>query len=488
MTIDYVVKKKAIDLHLQGRGRNEICRILNSQKMKISEATITHLIQDWKRHHQDSNSESSSQLNESGQVQYQTSVSSIPQKEQQQEDKTQETITISPKTPQCTAINIGMPIIADTGSPSSNNIPHYGDGLKPEPAKPDPDSKTFSGAPLSFFLNKVVSSTAATIITTDTAATANHSISSNLVNFIETDEDTPSPSRSPSSNLHPSTFPGPGLQNLPSPDQELRGLHSFIKDPETEMQVNIEPDVNIKCIKKNQDVTPQDETTEEEEFEQSQPGSPLPDSEMDWDSDENWQRRFFRTILDERKKREEQLRELNKEKQNLTQERYDFEEQKRQIRQTLEKLSEVESLISSAKQLKDIGIGFDQALVWIDCIKEKAEIERIDLRTATWKLAQDLRAMRELGGLSKAIQDAIQQLAMLNMVNEQQKRAIVTSVDLQKAGMTEDEIAKLVKLVGRWNSNTGVGNGGNNTTNNGNNDPNTILKLDDKLNLYKREH
>ena len=161
MTIDYVVKKQAIDLHLQGRGRKEICRILNGQKMRISEATITHLIQDWKRQHQDSNSESSSQLNESRQVQYQTSVSSIPQKEQQQEDKTQETITISPKTPQCTAINIGMPIIADTGSPSSNNTPHYGEGLKPDLAKSEPDSKN-SGAPLSFFLNKIVSSSTAT--------------------------------------------------------------------------------------------------------------------------------------------------------------------------------------------------------------------------------------------------------------------------------------------------------------------------------------
>jgi hypothetical protein len=60
MTIDYVVKKKAIDLHLQGRARNEIARILNSQKMKISEATITHLIQDWNRQqqkHEDNNSE-----------------------------------------------------------------------------------------------------------------------------------------------------------------------------------------------------------------------------------------------------------------------------------------------------------------------------------------------------------------------------------------------------------------------------------------------
>ncbi|MGA9153558.1 MAG: hypothetical protein WBZ36_23510 [Candidatus Nitrosopolaris sp.] len=59
------------------------------------------------------------------------------------------------------------------------------------------------------------------------------------------------------------------------------------------------------------------------------------------------------------------------------------------------------------------GIGFDQALVWIDCIKEKAEIERIDLRTATWKLIQDLRAYRDLGGLSKAIQDATRAIDIL---------------------------------------------------------------------------
>ena len=58
----------------------------------------------------------------------------------------------------------------------------------------------------------------------------------------------------------------------------------------------------------------------------------------------------------------------------------------------------MEELIPSAKQLKETGISFDQAFVWIDCIREKAEIERIDLTTATWKLAQDLRLYRELGG------------------------------------------------------------------------------------------
>jgi hypothetical protein len=50
------------------------------------------------------------------------------------------------------------------------------------------------------------------------------------------------------------------------------------------MQINIES--GVKYI--NQYVTTQDETTEEEEEFESQPQSLLPDSETDWDSDENW--------------------------------------------------------------------------------------------------------------------------------------------------------------------------------------------------------
>jgi cellobiose phosphorylase len=74
--------------------------------------------------------------------------------------------------------------------------------------------------------------------------------------------------------------------------------------------------------------------------------------------------------------------------------------------------------------LKNIGISFDQALVWIDCIKEVAQKEGIDERTAAWKLADILRSFKDLCGLENAIQQANQQLAMLNMVNAQQKRAI----------------------------------------------------------------
>ena len=48
MTMDYVVKQK----YLSGHGRNEN---LNSQKIRISEATVTHLIRDWKNRQQQHN-------------------------------------------------------------------------------------------------------------------------------------------------------------------------------------------------------------------------------------------------------------------------------------------------------------------------------------------------------------------------------------------------------------------------------------------------
>ena len=130
------------------------------------------------------------------------------------------------------------------------------------------------------------------------------------------------------------------------------------------------------------------------------------------------------------------------------------------------KLAEVAELIPSAKALKDIGMGFEQAIVFIDCIKEKAQKETIDEKTAAWKLAQELRQWQEFGGLEKAISTATNQLSLLNTTLEQQKQAIATLVHLQKMGITEAEIGQLVKLVGGW-SQSGVSknDGGNMTTN-----------------------
>ena len=80
-----------------------------------------------------------------------------------------------------------------------------------------------------------------------------------------------------------------------------------------------------------------------------------------------------------------------------------------------------------------------------------------------------LKNWQELGGLENAIHNAKNQLALLNTTLEDQKVAIATLVSLQKMGMSEIEISRLVKLVNGW----GKGNG--NFANG--------LELDSRLNL-----
>ena len=45
----------------------------------------------------------------------------------------------------------------------------------------------------------------------------------------------------------------------------------------------------------------------------------------------------------------------------------------------------------------------------------------VDERTATWRLAEDLKNWQELGGFENAIQNAKNQLTLLNMTLEEQQ-------------------------------------------------------------------
>ena len=81
-------------------------------------------------------------------------------------------------------------------------------------------------------------------------------------------------------------------------------------------------------------------------------------------------------------------------------------------------------MLRLAKQLQDIGIGFDLALPWIETIHEKAEAWKMDLRTASYRVAQDLRLYRQVDSLQKSIHQMQQRFAMLTMLTIQKERAL----------------------------------------------------------------
>jgi orotate phosphoribosyltransferase-like protein len=188
---------------------------------------------------------------------------------------------------------------------------------------------------------------------------------------------------------------------------------------------------------------------------------------IDWDS--NHQTRFVKWVMYEKKLRQGEERKIQEQWGGLLQERNSLEDLKRDLDARETKLSEVKDLIPSAAELKSMGVEFSHAIAWINVIREYASKKMVDERTATWKLAEDLKNWQELGGFENVIQNAKNQLALLNMTLEDQKAAIATLVNLQKMGMSEIEISRLVKLVNGW----GKGNG--NFANG--------LELDSRLNL-----
>jgi hypothetical protein len=255
------------------------------------------------------------------------------------------------------------------------------------------------------------------------------------------------------------------------------------EDLETEMS---------KQATNQDDVNSQSASPEEEErgFEQSQPRSRLPDPEnppvdQDWDPDESYQTRLWNRIMIERRIRREELllieqqrQELNIERQQIAQIRSIIDQQKYDLEVRQNKMIEYESLIPSARELRNCGISLELILPYLSAINEKAVAENIDLKTAANNLVYDIREYRQLGTLQDSIKQVKQQLSVLNAFNEQQKLAVTTLINLQLAGFSEKDTNELIGLIAAWNK-SGIGVPGF-SQGNGRSSMNGF-KLDDKL-------
>ena len=61
-------------------------------------------------------------------------------------------------------------------------------------------------------------------------------------------------------------------------------------------------------------------------------------------------------------------------------------------------------------------------------------------KTASYRVAQDLRLYRQVDSLQKGIEQMQQTLTMLNMLAMQEERALMVLMELQYRGVTLDEI------------------------------------------------
>src|SRR5215469_2640092 len=264
--------------------------------------------------------------------------------------------------------------------------------------------------------------------------------------------------------------------------------------PSEDFETEMSKQANIETNAINQDhVDSQNAAPEEEErgFEQQlRPRSPLPDAEnssidQDWNPDESYQTRFWDRIMIERRRRQEEFslieqhrQELNIEKQQIAHIRNIIDQQKNDLEVRQNKMIEYESLIPSARELRNCGITLELILPYLSAINERALAEVMDLKTAANNLVNDIQEYRQLGTLQSIIKRVKEQLSVLNAFNEQQKLAVTTLINLQLAGLSEKDINELIGLVTAWNKSgkgvPGFSQGNGRSSMNG-------FKLDDKL-------
>jgi hypothetical protein len=149
---------------------------------------------------------------------------------------------------------------------------------------------------------------------------------------------------------------------------------------------------------------------------------------VNWDPDDEQlvRTRFLKIMLDERKRRHDDLQLIQRQRQELVEQRMQIDQAFRTIdkaRSNLEareaKIVEVQDILPSARKLKDSGMDLHQALVFINIIQQKAEEEKIDLKSAAYRLEEELTNYRRLGGIQKSIERANQQLAIIEAFTAQ---------------------------------------------------------------------
>jgi transposase-like protein len=147
---------------------------------------------------------------------------------------------------------------------------------------------------------------------------------------------------------------------------------------------------------------------------------------------------------------------LRKERMELDEERLAFEA----------RLATVKDVLPLAEQITRLEMGISELLAFHTAVYEKADMERIPLDTAAYKIVEDIRNYSQLGGLKKEQNRLQQQIFMSNMIMTTREQALVSLMRLQALGVTDMEIKNMAQLMDFDSMSLAKGNNGN-TKNNG---------------------
>jgi hypothetical protein len=112
------------------------------------------------------------------------------------------------------------------------------------------------------------------------------------------------------------------------------------------------------------------------------------------------------------------------------------------------RMEEVKETLPWARQMLELGVSFEEFFVFINIIREYAEEQGMKPNETCYRAIEDLRNLKQYGGIRRVFQQSQQTLAVMDAFTATKQRAIMTLMFLENAGLSADEIVSLSQLVG----------------------------------------
>ena len=100
----------------------------------------------------------------------------------------------------------------------------------------------------------------------------------------------------------------------------------------------------------------------------------------------------------------------------------------------------MKDLLVLAEQIMRLKIGIDELLAFHSAVYEKADMEKLPLDEAAYRIAEDIRYYRQLGWVKQELNKATQQICVFNAFMANKQAALMSLIRLHGMGISEDQI------------------------------------------------
>jgi hypothetical protein len=136
-------------------------------------------------------------------------------------------------------------------------------------------------------------------------------------------------------------------------------------------------------------------------------------------------------------------------RRSMKKERLGIEFDRRRLEERMRKVKDVLAL---AEQIMRLKVGIGELLAFHSAVFEKADMEKIPLDAAAYRIAEDIRYYRQLGGLKQEQNKISQQINMLNAFTANKQQVIMALFQLQSMGINEDQILNMAQQMNTDNN------------------------------------